>query len=89
MVAVEELAAVGVEGQGVAVAVALIIDSILTPACPICSRALSKNTWTLCMRGPLKWQVPDMGLDQGMDTGMDLIPTPTHISTHTGSHQPT
>lgn len=35
---------VEVEDQGVEVVVEVIIVSTLTPACPTCSRALSKNT---------------------------------------------
>lgn len=80
-------AAVVVEEEDVAVAV--IIGSTLTPACPTCSRALSRSTWTLCMSGRLTWQ----RLAMERDTGTDPIPTPTpihtHTRTHTGSHQPT
>ncbi|KAF3853910.1 hypothetical protein F7725_014598 [Dissostichus mawsoni] len=78
----------GVEGQ-VEAEVEVIIGSTRTPACPTCSRALSRNTWTRCMRGPLTWQ--------GLGTGADRDTHPTHITnnihtrtpTHTGSHQPT
>lgn len=72
-----------VEGRGAEVEV--IIGSTRTPACPTCSRALSKNIWTHCMSGQLTWQ----------DQGTDLTPTPilthihTHTLTHTGSPQPT
>lgn len=76
----------GVEGQEAEVVVGTI-GSTLTPACPTCSRALSKNTWTLCMSGRLKWQ--DQGLGTGQDTGTDPTPTHIHTPTHTGSHQPT
>lgn len=96
MAAVEPVEA-GAEGQGVEVAAAavlgVIIGSTLTPVCPICSRALSKNTWTRCMSGRLTWQGLGTGPDRDKGTCMDLTHTPTHIHTHTrthtGSHQPT
>lgn len=77
------------EVRGVAEAeVALTIGSTPTPACPTCSRALSKNTSTRCMSGRLTWQ----GRDTGTDPTPNNIPTPTRIHTHTrtntGSHQP-
>lgn len=58
--------------------------STQTPACRTCSRALSKNTWTRFMSGPVKCP----GAEQDMD---HRIPTLTHMHTHIptlkGSHR--
>lgn len=85
----EAVELVGVEGQVVEAVVGVIIVSTLTPACPTCSRALSKNTWTHCMSGRLTW--PGQATEVDRDTGADLTLTHihTHSHTHTGSHQPT
>lgn len=105
-----ELEPAGVEVQGAEVVVVavvaaavevVIIGSTLTPACPTCSRALSKSTWTRCTSGWPTWQGPGTAADRDTDTdrGTDLTPTltltltltPTRIHTHTrintGSHQ--
>lgn len=82
---VEGLGAAEVAGleEEEAAAAAAIIGSTLTPACPTCSRALSRNTSTRCTSGQLTWRALGTGVDQ--DTATVL--TPTH--THTGFHQPT
>lgn len=89
--ALEDVAWEAVEVQGAAAeaVVGRIIGSTLTPVCHTCSKALNKNTWTLCMSERLTWQ--DQAMDRGTGTGTD----PTHIRTHihnhirTGFHQPT
>ncbi|KAK7919370.1 hypothetical protein WMY93_010654 [Mugilogobius chulae] len=56
-----------------------ITDSTRTPACPTCSRALSRSTSTPCTRGRLRaCQARDMGIDR---TPIHT-PTLTHIHTH-------
>lgn len=84
-----DTAAVGLEVEEAAGVEEGITGSTRTPACPTCSRALSKNTWTRCTSGRLTWQGPGTGAGRDTDTAMD--PTHTHIPTHThtGSHQPT
>lgn len=63
--------------------------STRTPACPTCSRALSKNTWTRFTSGRVTWPGPGTEADQDTGPTLTTTPTRTHTPTHTGSHQPT
>lgn len=70
----------------------LTTASTRTHACPTCSRALSKNTWTRFTSGPVKWPGAGTGAERDLDPTNHTL-TPTHMRTHTptlkGSHQPT
>lgn len=90
MAAVELVEVEGQGAEGVEV-VQVIIGSTLTPACPTCSRALSKNTWTRYMSGQLTWLGRCMKVGQDRDMVMDRTLPHIHINTHshihTGSHR--
>lgn len=82
-----DVAAEGVEVQGEEEVVGRIIGSSLTPVYPICSKALSKNTWTLCMSEQLTWQY--RATDRGTAMDPTFIRTHIHNRIHTDFHQPT